>query len=90
MGKPTAQELEKALTAAKSMREKGQDPDFLAKTLLNHDFRLGYLEEVMHAAERYLRGMSEQEHTHLLRAIEKARQEESRTAASERDELGLG
>ncbi len=64
MAKPTEEEFEKALKKAQQMRESGQDPDYLGKSLLNLDYRIGYLEEVYRAIERYLRsGMAEREHT---------------------------
>lgn len=91
MAKPTEQELISALDVAKRMREQGNDPHFLAKSLLSHHYRLGYLEAVMRAVERYLHsGMAEEEHRHLLKTLEKARQAEIRTAKQSSDELGLG
>lgn len=90
MSKPTEDELKQALNKAIEMREQGQDPDFLAKALLNHHYRNRYLEEVMRAAEHYLHsGLAEREHTVLLRALDKARRSEDRTAMIERHELGL-
>jgi hypothetical protein len=91
MSKPTEQELASALELAKRMREQGKDPSFLAKSLLSHHYRLGYLEEVLRAVERYLRsGMAEEEHRRLLKVVERARQAEERTAKQSSDELGLG
>jgi len=91
MSKPTKQELEAALTLARQMREQGKDPMFIAKSLLSHHYRIGYLEEVMLAVEMYLRsGMAETEHQHLLKAVEQARQAEARTAQEDVSDLGLG
>jgi hypothetical protein len=91
MSKPTEQELMAALELAKRMREQGKDAQFIAKSLLSHHYRLGYLEDVLHAVERFLRsGMAEDEHRRLLKALEKARQSEDRTAKQNNDELGLG
>jgi hemoglobin-like flavoprotein len=91
MAKPTQQELEEALAEAARMREQGEDPRHVAKCLLNHHYRLGYLEEVLQAVERYLlSGLAEAEHRRLLQAVDKARQAEARTGHSSRDELGLG
>lgn len=91
MSKPTDQELATALELAKRMREQGKDPHFIAKSLLSHHYRLGYLEDVLQIVERYLRsGMAEDEHQRLLKAVEKARQAEARTAKQNSDELGLG
>ena len=41
MGKPTQEELNHALEKAADMREHGQDPDFIAKSLLNLNFLFG-------------------------------------------------
>jgi enoyl-CoA hydratase/carnithine racemase len=92
MSKPTAQELAEALELAKQMREQGKDTHFIAKSLLSHHYRIGYLEEVLYTVERYLRsGMSENEHRRLLKALDKARQAEARTAKEIPEEgLGLG
>lgn len=91
MSKPTEQELASALELAKRMRELDKDPDFLAKSFLSHHYRLGYLEDVLRAVERYLNGgMSEEAHSHLLRVLEKARAAEERTANQHPNDLGLG
>ena len=90
MSKPTEEELESALKMAAQMRDKKIDPFFIAKSLLSHNYRIKYLEEIMHTADRYInRGMSEQEKTHLIRTIEKAKDTESFTAGKERDSFGL-
>ena len=90
MSKPSEIELSIALQKAKQMKEQGDDPDFLAKTLLNHHYRLGYLEELLAAADRYMNhGMADHERSVLLRSIEKAKQAEYRTAGEERDYFGL-
>lgn len=91
MSKPTPQELDSALELAKRMREQGKDPHFLAKSLLSHHYRLGYLEEVLQAVENFLHsGMAEAEHRRLIKVVEKARQAEERTAKQNSNELGLG
>ena len=90
MSKPTKEELDRALVVAKMMRESGNDPDFVAKSLLSHNYRLGYLEAVYEAVEHYLHsGLAEREHTVLLRTLEKARGSEERTSGGEHTELGL-
>lgn len=90
MGKPTEQELETALSEAKRLRESGQDTHFLGKALLNCNYRNSILLEVLHTAERYLRsGMAEAEHTRLVRAIDRARQAEDRSAHREQETIGL-
>ena len=73
MGKPTAQELEAALNEAARLRESGRDEHFLGKALLNHNYRLDLLEQVLTRAKIYLRsGEGSREHTMLVKAIEKA------------------
>ena len=90
MGKPTEQELETALAAAKRLRESGQDSHFIGKALLNCHYQHSCLLEVLHAAEHYLRsGMADREHTRLLQAIEKARAVDDRDTHREAEILGL-
>lgn len=90
MSKPTGEELSRALTKAREMRDRRDDPDYLAKALLNHNYRLTYLEQVLKAADRYLNhGMDEHQHMELLRLIEKARQAEYRTAGEAHEDFGL-
>ena len=73
MGKPTTEQLEQALEQAAWLRENDVDEHFLGKSLLNHNYRLNLLEEVMQKAKQYLHsGSSAQAHRELLRAIEKA------------------
>ena len=72
------------------MRDEKVDKYFIAKSLLSHHYRIKYLEEVLRAADRYInQGMSEQERTHLIRTIEKAKDADSFTASNERDSFGL-
>ena len=90
MGKPTEQELDTALTEAKRLRESGEDAHLLGKALLNCHYQNSILLEVLHAAEHYLHsGMAETEHTRLLRAIDKARQADNRSAHREQETIGL-
>ena len=90
MSKPSDEELETALKMAAQMRDKKIDPFFVAKALLSHNYRIKYLEEILHAADRYINhGMAEQEKTHLIRIIEKVKDAESFTASKERDSFGL-
>jgi len=90
MSKPTEEELETALKMAAQMRDKKIDPFFVAKSLLNHNYRIKYLEEILTSADRYINhGMSEQEKTHLIRKIEKAKDAESFTSGQERNSFGL-
>ncbi len=78
MGKPSEQELAEALTEAARMREQGEDPHFLAKSLLNLNYRLRYLQRVLQAADTFLHyGQEAKLHTELLRAIDEAKQVEA-------------
>ena len=73
MSRPSDEELKIALSTAVSMREKGADPDFMGKSLLNMNYRIHHLEKVLHAAKTFLHnGLDPRQETDLLRAIEKA------------------
>lgn len=90
MSKPSKAELDIAIQTAIEMKEHDNDPEFLAKSLLNHHYRLGYLEEVLQLADRFINhGMAENEHMLLLKAIEKAKAAEERTAGTEHEDFGL-
>ena len=90
MSKPTEEELEAALKMAAQMRDKKIDPFFIAKSLLSHNYRIKYLEDILTSADRYInRGMSEQEKTRLIRMIEKAKDAESFTSGKGRESFGL-
>ena len=89
MGVPTEQELEQALSEAIRLREHDEDTHHLAKALLNHHYRIGLLEKVLHATEVYLHsGHGGQEHSLLLRAIETAKQ--TSTDSDPHNELDYG
>ena len=91
MSKPSHEEFELALAKAKLMRESGNDPDFIAKALLNCHYQSTYLEHVLHAAEHYINsGLGEREHTRLIQAINKAREIDERSAKRQHHDLGLG
>jgi len=90
MSKPSHEELERALEKAKSMREMANDPDFIAKSLLNCHYQSVYLEQVLHAAEHYINsGLGEREHTRLIQAINKARDVDERSAKHSHQDFGL-
>ena len=90
MSKPSDDEINSALKMAIQMRENEMDPFFLAKTLLSHNYRIGYLEQVLKAADRYLSmGMAERQRTELVKIIEKAKEAEFHTAQQERENMGL-
>ncbi|MEJ2345056.1 MAG: hypothetical protein P8076_09360 [Gammaproteobacteria bacterium] len=74
MGKPTGRELQEALAEAGRMRESGEDPHHVGKSLLNLNYRLSYLQRVLHAADAFLRyGQEAHLHAELLRAVEDAK-----------------
>jgi len=90
MSKPSEAELKRALKHAIEMKEHGDDPDFMAKALLNHNYRLKYLTELLKIADRYMNhGMADHERSLLLRAIDKANDAEARTTGFEREDFGL-
>ena len=90
MPKPTDEELEIALKTARSRRENGDDPFNLAKCLLSHNFRMKHMEQVLAIADRYCNmGMAQRELTHLVRAIDKAKNAESYTSQTQEERFGL-
>jgi hypothetical protein len=90
MGKPSEEELKTALTEAARMREQGDDPLFLAKSLLNLNYRLKHLEHLRKAAEGYLHsGLAEHNHALLIRAIDACRQAETRGGPEEGEDPWL-
>jgi hypothetical protein len=73
MGKPTNEELKTALTHAARLREQGEDTYFLAKSLLNLNYRIKFLEDVLAKTKLYLHsGEGTHEHAKLLKSIEQA------------------
>ncbi len=75
MGKPTEQQLNAALEHAALLREQGEDIYYIAKALLNLNYRMKFYEDVLHKADLYLHsGEGAVEHAELVRAIECARQ----------------
>ena len=72
------------------MKEHDKDPFFVAKTLLNHNFRLKLYEDLLKAADRFMnQGQAEHERMKLLRCIEKIKDAEIRSAKQENDRFGL-
>ena len=49
MGKPIEQEFKQALQKAGLMREQGDDPDYIAKSLLNLNYRFDVWQKVISA-----------------------------------------
>ena len=88
MGKPTKAELDEALATAARMREKGEDEHYLAKSLLNMNYRFRYLEKVLEAAEYFLlTGQDAHKHTQLQLAIDAARKAELQSSGEDAPEL---
>lgn len=89
--KPTDNELEMALVAAKAMRTSGTDEHHVAAALLYLYQRQQDLEIVRAAAESYLdTGQNEVQQAELVRAIEAAREKELRAMGMEGEDLGPG
>jgi hypothetical protein len=81
MGKPTEEELNHALAKAAEMREHGEDPDFIAKSLLNLNYRFGVWQKVVEALKRYLHsGQASTEHARLVTALREAERREAENA----------
>ena len=77
MSKPTPEEMNKALSEAARLREQGEDEFFLGKSLMNLNYRVKILEDVLHKADLYLHsGEGAHEHAELVRVIEQAREAE--------------
>ena len=90
MPKPTDEELETAMQKAVEMRENNDDPFNMAKCLLSHNYRIKHLEDVLAIADRYCNmGMAQRELTHLVRAIDKAKNAESYTSQNTQERFGL-
>ena len=71
MGTPSKQELDQALKCAIEMREHSEDPNFIAKSLLNHHYRLKKTEHVISVVKRYLRtGCATTDHAKMIKALE--------------------
>jgi hypothetical protein len=89
MGTPTRKQLEEALAEAARMRERGEDEHHVAKALLSLNYRLHALENVLEAAQHFLRsGLAPHEHTELLKAIEAA-ERAARIIGAAKDDFGL-
>ena len=90
MSKPTDIELKTALIASTTMKEHDKDPFFIAKTLLNHNYRLKLYEDLLKISDRYMNhGQAEHERMALLHCIEKIKETESRISNEETKNFGL-
>jgi len=73
MSRPTSEQLNIALHQAAKLRESGEDEFYIGKSLMNLNYRMRYMEQVMHAAKEFLHaGLAGKEQTDLQMAIEKA------------------
>ena len=73
-GKPTAEQYKIALEHAETLREQGEDIYYLAKSLLNLDYRMKFYEDVLEKADLYLHsGEGAVEHAELSNAIKRAK-----------------
>ncbi len=90
MSKPTDAELATAIRAAIEMKEHDDDPHFIARSLLNLQFRMRFYEELLKLADLYLNhGQSESDHMQLLRHINKLKEIELRSAKMDIEDFGL-
>jgi hypothetical protein len=90
MGKPTETELKTALAKASEMREHGADRYFLAKSLLNMNYRINLLEKVLHFSELYIKtGNGTHEHSMLVKSIENYHISDHRSAGEDEESFGL-
>lgn len=90
MGAPTKEELDTAIKEVIRMRESGEDPHFIAKTLLHHNWLIEQLEKVLKAADLYLHsGHGSREHTMLVKAIDNAKNAHRDTTDRDPGEYGL-
>jgi len=88
--KPSANELKKAIAVAELIRESGEDPEYISKSLLYLFHRVENLEKVFSAASRYMRfGQEEREHALLLKALESARELEDDENMQDKEEFGI-
>ena len=90
MSKPTETELKTALMAASELKESGNDTCFVAKSLLNLNFRMRFYEELLQAADLYMNhGQAEHDRMKLLSAINKVQEINARTANMDIENFGL-
>ena len=90
MSKPTVTELKTAMAAAAAMKEQNNDLAFVAKALLNHNYRLRFYEDLLKNADLYINhGQAEHDHTELLRCIDKIKEIESLAAHESTSDFGL-
>jgi len=90
MGMPTEEELKEALAEAARMREHGEDPQHIAKALLNLNYQNTQLKQLLKAVEMYIHsGHAVAEHQRLQKAIENARNAINRSGAIEEEHFGL-
>ena len=88
--KPTVDEMETALDAARRMRSADVDPHHVARCLLYLQDRDLLLEELLIRVERYLQfGMPSEEHAKMRRLINKIRELEVRESGGNELDYGL-
>ena len=74
MGIPTEEQYKTALEHAATLREQGEDIYYIAKVLLNLDYRMKFYEDVLAKADLYLHsGEGAVEHAELSNAIKRAK-----------------
>ena len=88
--KPTVEEMETALDAARRMSRADVDPHHIAQCLLYLQDRDVLLEELLTRVERYLQfGMPSEEHAKMRRLISRIRELEVRQGGGDELDYGL-
>ncbi len=88
--KPTANQLSGALKRAQEMRAQGEDPDYLAQSVIYLQRRDAMLERILLHLERYLQfGHPEEEHSKLIRLVDEAKEMERIEKGAGKGDFGL-
>lgn len=88
--RPTDLELATALAEAESIRELGEDPSYLARSMLYLYRRNALLESVLEHVDLFLKfGMPSEEHAKLIKLIEDIEEMEHHETGSEEEQFGI-
>ncbi|MES9962114.1 MAG: hypothetical protein ABW116_01095 [Candidatus Sedimenticola sp. 20ELBAFRAG] len=88
--KPTVEEMETALEAARRMRDADVDAHHIARCLIYLQDRNVLLEEMLTRVERFLQfGLPEEEHSKIQRLVNKMREMERRESGVDELDYGL-
>lgn len=84
--RPEPDDLKEALSAARHMRDDGDDPHHVARWLQYYHRRCQSMEDLLHVTDRFLRfGMPEAELTAMRQLVARLREDE--LAAGDSDEV---